>query len=240
MLFSFTENCKNYRFYNVFWGSWGVRRPSGGRPAALRRSPFEKQKIEKTTGFIRFSLFCAPEVFTCFLLFLKRENTITSRNAERIGDRHLYTNKVFCCSRARLFHICSVIFAWGGTQIHRETSNGLAIGIYMKYEVLCVLRLRHSTYFLWFSQGKPQIHRETSSGFAIGIYIETRKYWNPKSAETQIHRETSSGLALWEIRESVKNVLVKALSEWDLGGSLLARFGTLFVAFGGWSCFQTR
>ena len=98
-------------FITFFGGPGGVRRPSGGRPAALRRSPFEKQKIEKTTGFLRFSLFCAPEVLTNFLLFLKKENTITSRNAERIGDRHLYTNKVFCCSRARLFHICSVIFA---------------------------------------------------------------------------------------------------------------------------------
>ena len=98
-------------FITFFGGPGGVRRPSGGRPAALRRSPFEKQKIEKTTGFIRFSLFCAPEVFTCFLLFLKRENAITSRNALRIGDRHVYTNKVFCCSRARLFHICSLICA---------------------------------------------------------------------------------------------------------------------------------
>jgi hypothetical protein len=64
--FILNRKLKKYRFYNFYWGSWGVRRPSGGRPAALRRSPFEKQKIETTTGFIRFSLFCAPEVFYQF------------------------------------------------------------------------------------------------------------------------------------------------------------------------------
>ena len=50
-------------------GPGGVRRPSSGRPAALRRSPFEHQNIEKMTSVIRFSRFCAPDACTNFLAF---------------------------------------------------------------------------------------------------------------------------------------------------------------------------
>ena len=121
----------------------------------------------------------------------------------------------------------------------RETSNGLAIGIYMKYEVLCVLHPRHSTYFLWLPQGKPQIHWETSSGFAIGMYKKTLKSSHPQDAETQIYRETPSGSALRnpmgakmeteKTKGSIRTAVVYVFGPSDFSGLIVNKY--LFFLF---------